>query len=76
MKEFKTIEEKKAFELGVSCVRGYILYCLGNYILELNIAGIVDFSKNLVDFVNLKSNYIPNTKELTFEKYCQLQIQS
>ena len=75
MKEFKTIEEKKAYELGVSCVRGYILYCLQNYILEINVAGIVKFCDNLVDFTN-GCNYIPNIEKLTFEQYCQRYIQS
>ena len=45
---------------GTRKVKQYILFCIKNYTLKLNIGGTIRFIEELMDFLTEDTNYISN----------------
>ena len=74
MKNFKTVEERHAFESGVDYTKGYILFCLRHYVYDL-LEGEVQkdlcFQRDMLEFILGKKNYIPNKYNIFFKEFCE-----
>lgn len=54
---------------GYRKVKQYILFCVRNYTLKLNIGGTVQFMEELIDFLTEDSDYISNHYGYDFWKW-------
>jgi hypothetical protein len=73
MKKFNTAEERRAFDFGVDYTKGYIAFCMKNYVVNLledTIHGSCKFQKELVDFIQGKA-YISNKANVSFKEFCE-----
>mgnify|MGYP004656587935 FL=1 len=73
MKNFNTAEEQRAFEDGVEYAKGYIAFCMKNYIknlLKMPCPGTCEFQADLCDFIR-GSQYISNKANVTFKEFCE-----
>lgn len=74
MKKFKTVEEQKAFEHGVNYTKGYIIFCLRNYIYDLldgEVYKDLVFQRDMLNFTLGKEDYIPNKANISFKEFCE-----
>ena len=71
MKNFDTDSEKKAFELGAEYQKQYIVFCIKNYPLELNLHGTVRLFSDIKNYLN-GYPYMPNTdNNISFKEFCK-----
>lgn len=49
----------------------YILFCYSNYILKMNVGGLFEFLKEVLDFLGRKKNEISNKYEIGFFDYAK-----
>lgn len=71
MKNFNTVEERKAFESGAAYLKQYIAFCISNYVYEFTLGGVSHFIHDLCNFIR-GLNYIPNThNNISFKKFCE-----
>lgn len=82
VKEVEVTKKEKIYELteseykkliadsrkyGSLKTKDYIIFCYNNYIYKkTTVGGIIDFVKDLMDFVIDKNDYIRNVHELSF----------
>lgn len=74
MKKFNTAEKREIFNSGVDYTKGYIGYCLKNYVddlMETTVIGTCKFQKELVDFISGKKTYISNRNNVSFAEFCK-----
>ena len=73
MKKINTVEERKGFDLGVDYKKGYIAFCMKNYVdnlLEDTINGTCRFQNELIAFIQGKT-YISNKANVSFKEFCE-----
>ena len=73
MKKFNTVEEREAFDSGVDYTKGYIAFCMRNYVdnlLDDTIKGTCKFQNELVAFIQGKT-YISNKANVSFKEFCE-----
>ena len=75
MKRFNQMsyEEKEVFMDGANYARAYIDFCATHYIYELNLGGINQFMRDMIDF-SRGANYIPNVEKITFKEFIERYI--
>jgi|GEM_PF-1931147 len=56
----------KEREYGSRKTKEYIMFCIANYVLKINIAGTIDFMNKLIEFILGKHKGIPNTQGIGF----------
>lgn len=56
----------KEREYGSRKTKEYILFCFANYVLELNIAGTINFTNRMMKFILGKHKGISNTQGIGF----------
>jgi hypothetical protein len=73
MATFNTVEEQEAFNSGVDYTKGYIAFCLRNYVdnlLDSTITGTCRFQNELCAFIQGKP-YISNKANVSFKEFCE-----
>ncbi len=70
MKKFSTEAEMKMFAMGSAYTLAYIAFCYNNYVYKMNYGGCFRFLQDLSNFC-YEGDYIPNTKKITFDKFCE-----
>lgn len=54
---------------GRSELAEYILFCYSNYILKMNLGGLLEFLKEILGFLNREKDGISNKYEISFFEY-------
>ena len=67
MKEIKTLEQRQAFELGVTYLKSYLIFCGAHPDNEK--FATYEFINGIKNFA-LGLEYIPNSTGLSFEQFC------
>ena len=49
----------------------YILFCYSNYIFKINVGGVFEFLKEVLDFLTRKKDEISNKYEIDFFDYAK-----
>lgn len=53
----------------------YILFCYSNYIFKINVGGVFEFLKEVLDFLARKKDEISNKYEINFFDYAKAKEQ-